>query len=106
MSRYLVKASYTSEGARGLIEEGGSSRKAQVDKMIQGLGGSVECFYYALGETDAYVIVDVPDAVSAVALSLAVNSTGAVELSTTPLFTVEEMDKACAKSVSYRAPGA
>jgi uncharacterized protein with GYD domain len=52
------------------------------------------------------VIVDVPDAVSVAALSLAVKSTGAVELSTTPLFTVEEMDKACAKSVSYRAPGA
>ena len=106
MAKYLVKGSYTAEGTKGLLKEGGSKRKAQVNAMVEGLGGTVESFYYALGATDVYVIVDIPDSVSAVAVSLAVNSTGAVELSTTPLFTVEEMDEACAKTVSYRAPGA
>lgn len=105
MAKYLVKGSYSAAGAKGLIKEGGSSRKAAVDKMVKALGGSVECFYYAFGETDVYVIVDVPDAVSATAVSLAVNSTGSVALTSLPLMTVEEMDAACAKTVDYRPPG-
>ena len=52
-----------------------------------------------------YVVVDLPDNVSAAALSLAVNSLGSVELRTTPLLTAEEMDEATRKSVDYRPPG-
>jgi uncharacterized protein with GYD domain len=106
MKKFLIKATYTSAGTKGLIKEGGSSRKAAVEKMIQDLGGQVEAFYYALGEKDAYVIVDVPDRMTGVAVSLAVNASGAVALSTVPLLTMEEMDEACAKAVAYRPPGA
>jgi uncharacterized protein with GYD domain len=106
MAKFLTKASYTAEGAKGLIKDGGSGRKAAVEKAIGGLGGKVESFYFALGETDAYVVLDVPDAVTAVAVSLAVNASGAVHSTMTPLLSVEEMDAACKKTVSYRAPGA
>lgn len=106
MAKFLTKASYTADGVKGLLKEGGSSRKAAVEKAISGLGGKVETFYYAFGETDVYLIVDVPDAVTAVAVSLAVNATGAVRTSMTPLLTVEEVDAACKKTVGYRAPGA
>jgi len=105
MAKFLVKASYTASGTKGLIQEGGSSRKAAVEKAIQDLGGQVEGFYYALGETDAYVIIDVPDRMTGVALSLAVNASGAVELTTIPLVSMEEMDAACSKAVGYRPPG-
>jgi uncharacterized protein with GYD domain len=77
-----------------------------VQKLIEGLGGKVEVFYYAYGEDDAYVITDVPDATAGLAISLAVNASGAVRLSTIPLITPEEIDAACKKSVAYRAPGA
>ena len=106
MPKMLIKASYTAEGARGLIKEGGSGRRATVQKLIEGMGGTMEAFYFAYGEADAYLIVDMPDAVSGLALSMAVNAAGPVKIATVPLITVEEMDAACKKTPNYRAPGA
>jgi uncharacterized protein with GYD domain len=106
MPKFLIKASYTTEGVRGLLKEGGTGRRAAVAKLIEGLGGKVESFYYAYGENDAYVITDLPDAATGIAVSLAVNASGAVRLSTIPLITPEEIDAASKKSVGYRAPGA
>jgi len=105
MAKYLVKGSYTAEGTKGLLKEGGTSRKAIVEEMAQRLDGSLETFYYALGDADVYAIVDVPDVTSAVAVSLIVNASGAVTLSTTPLLTPEEIDQACKRSIDYRPPG-
>jgi len=106
MAKFLVQASYTAEGAKGLIKEGGSGRRTAVQKLIESMGGKIEAFYFAYGEHDAYVITDLPDAASGLALSLAVNASGVVRLSTVPLITVEEMDAAAKKSVAYRPPGA
>lgn len=106
MPKFLIKASYSPEGARGLLKEGGTARRAAIQKLIEGIGGKVEAFYYAYGQDDAYVITDVPDAASGIAISLAVNASGAVRLSTVPLITPEEIDAAIKKSIPYRAPGA
>ena len=106
MPKFMIKASYSPEGARGLIKDGGSGRRAAVQKLMEGIGGKVETMYFAYGQDDAYVIVDVPDATALLATSIVVNASGAVRLSTIPLITVEEMDAACKKSVAYRAPGA
>jgi uncharacterized protein with GYD domain len=106
MAKFLTRATYTADGVKGLMKEGASGRQAAVEKAIAGLGGKVEAFYFALGDTDVFLVVDAPDATAAVALSLAVNATGAVRTSMTPLLTVAEMDAACKKSVAYRAPGA
>ena len=106
MPKFMIKASYSAEGARGILKEGGTGRRAAVQKLVEGIGGKVEAFYFAYGEDDAYVITDVPDAMSGLAISLAVNASGAVRLSTIPLITPEEMDAACKKSTPYRAPGA
>jgi uncharacterized protein with GYD domain len=106
MPKFLIKASYTTDGVRGLLKEGGTARRAAVTKLVEGLGGKVESFYYAYGENDAYVITDLPDAATGIAVSLAVNASGAVRLSTIPLITPEEIDAASKKSVGYRAPGA
>jgi uncharacterized protein with GYD domain len=106
MPKMMVKASYTADGARGLMKEGGSGRRAAVKALVEGLGGKMEAFYFAYGEADAIVIVDVPDATAGLALSMAVNASGAVRLTTVPLITPEEMDAACQKSIAYRAPGA
>ena len=106
MAKYMMKANYTVEGAKGLIKDGGSARRAAVQKAVEGLGGRMECFYFTLGEPDAFAIVDVPDAVSIVAMSLAVNATGGAHVSTTVLLTPEQIDEAAKKSVGYRPPGA
>jgi len=105
MPKYLMEASYTAEGTKGLVREGGSSRRKKVEEMIKELHGKLEAFYYAFGTSDVFLIVDVPDAVTAAAISLAVNQSGAVHLRTHVLMTPEEMDQASKKSVNYRVPG-
>jgi uncharacterized protein with GYD domain len=105
MAKYLIEASYTAEGAKGLASEGGSSRRKVVEDVVRSLNGTLEAFYYAFGNVDVYGIVDLPDATSAAAVSLAINQTGAVQLRTHVLITPEEVDQASKRSVDYRAPG-
>ena len=105
MPKYLYKFSYTPEGLQGLLKEGGSGRREAVNQLVGSLGGKVDAFYYAWGETDGYLIVDLPDDSSAAAVSLTVTAAGAVTLSTTPLITPEEMDAAVQKHPDYRPPG-
>ncbi len=105
MAKFLIQASYTPEGTQGLLREGGTSRRAVVADMVQRLDGKLEAFYYGYGDADVYAIVDMPDETSAVAVSMIVNASGAVSLSTTPLLTTEQIDEACRRSIDYRPPG-
>jgi uncharacterized protein with GYD domain len=104
VSKYLIQASYTAEGATGLRKAGGTARRAAVQKMVEGLGGRLEAFYFAFGENDAHVILDLPDNLTAAAISLAVTSTGAVSTKTTVLLTPEEIDQAVKSPVDYKPP--
>jgi len=105
MPKYLIQASYTREGVRGLVSEGGSSRRAEVEKLAKAMGGTLEALYYAFGEHDVVVIMDVPDNVTMAALSLSVAATGAIRVKTTVLLTPEEIDQAAKKVIPYRPPG-
>ena len=105
MAKFLWKASYSSDGAKGLLKEGGTGRRAAVEQVVEGMGGKVEAFYYALGDDDVIVIVDLPDNTTAAAISIAINSVGAVQVKTVPLLTAEDLDEATKKSVEYRPPG-
>jgi uncharacterized protein with GYD domain len=105
MSKYLIQANYVGEGIKGLLKEGGSSRRATIEKLLGSVGGRVEAFYYAFGDTDAFVIVDLPDNVTAAALSLTINATAAVTVRVTALLTPEEIDAAATKTLTYRPPG-
>lgn len=95
MGKYLISASYTPEGTKGLLKEGGSGRAAQIENIMTSLGGKMEAFYYAFGKDDVYVIVEVPNPESAMALSLATNATGMVKIRITPLLETKEVDEAC-----------
>ena len=105
MPKYLVSANYAGEGIKGLLKEGGSSRKAAVEKLVGSMGGSVESMYYAFGETDLYIIADMPDNASMTALALTVGASGAVTLTTTVLLTPAEVDDAVKKTPNYSPPG-
>jgi len=105
MPKYLIQASYVGEGLKGLLKEGGSSRRATVETVIKGMGGTLESFYYAFGEDDDVGIGDFPDNATAAAFSLAVNASGVIKARTTVLMTPEEIDEAAKKTVSYRPPG-
>lgn len=105
MSKYLITGSYAADGVKGLMQEGGSKRLEAATAAIASVGGSVDAFYYSFGKDDVVGICDFPDASSAAAVSMMINSTGAVSVTLTPLITVEEMDVASGKTPSYRAPG-
>jgi uncharacterized protein with GYD domain len=105
VAKFLVKASYTPEGAKGVQSAGGASRREAVAKMAEGLGGSLESFYFAFGDTDAYVVLDLPDNRTAAAASIAVNATGAATSEVIVLLSPEDIDEAARMSVDYRPPG-
>jgi uncharacterized protein with GYD domain len=106
MPKYLVEATYTVEGVKGVQSAGGSSRRDAIAALAESAGGQLESFYFAFGERDVYTVVDLPDNESATAVALTVNASGAVKVRTTVLVTPEEVDAAAKRSVDYRPPGA
>ena len=105
MPKFLIEATYTQEGAKGVQGAGGSSRRDAVASVAEGLGGSLESFHFGFGDRDAYVIVDLPSNEAAAAVALTVNSTGGASVKTVVLLTPEEVDEAAKQSVEYRPPG-
>jgi len=106
MPKYLIEASYTLEGTRGIMKSGGTPRREAVQEAVESVGGRFEVQYFALGEHDVFVIADLPDYVSAAAISLAVTAAGAARTKTTALLTPEEVDEAVKKTVKYEPPRA
>ena len=104
MPKYLTMVSYTPEGIKGLVKEGGTARRAAVQKMLENLGGRLEGFYFAFGENDAYVISEGPDNATAAAISLAI-TTGAIRTKTIVLLTPEEVDQAVRLPADYHPSG-
>jgi uncharacterized protein with GYD domain len=105
MAKYLVSASYTAEGAKGVLKDGGTKRRQAAEEAVKSVGGKLEAFYFAFGDSDAFIIVDAPDHATIAATSLAINASGAVRTKTVVLLTPEEIDQASKKGTTYRAPG-
>ena len=107
MPKYLIQGSYSQQGLKGMLKEGGSKRREAAEQIIKGTGGRLEGYYYAFGSDDFVIIADLPSNVDAAALSLVVNASGAVHSRMTVLITPEEADEATkkTKTVAYRAPG-
>ncbi len=105
MPKYLLQASYSVEGIKGLRKEGGTSRRAAAEALIKSLGGTMESFYFAFGDADVYVVVDMPDHASMSAAALAIGASGAVMGKTIVLMSAEDVDTATKKTPAYRAPG-
>ena len=105
MPKYLFIASYTHEGLKGLMKDGGSKRREDLGEALKGAGGTLESIYYAFGQDDVYCIADIPDNVSTASIALTVSATGAARVKTVVLLTPEEIDKATKMSVKYRPPG-
>jgi uncharacterized protein with GYD domain len=105
MPKYLVVASYTADGVKGVLKDGGSKRRQAAESALKSVGGKVDAFDFAFGEHDVYAIIDAPDNVSIAAASLAIAASGAVQTKTVVLLTPEEVDQATKKTASYQAPG-
>lgn len=106
MAKFMFAANYTSAGIEGVRAEGAQARIGAIASLIETLGGKLEAFYFAFGDVDAYVVVDLPDDETAAAVAMAVSGSGAVSTRTTKLLTATQVDAAIAKTVPYRPPGA
>jgi uncharacterized protein with GYD domain len=106
MPKYLIQASYTTDGLKGLLQEGGTLRRQVVERMAESLGGRVEQMYFAFGENDVYIVADLPSNAASAALGLTTSAAGGVRTKTVVLLTAEEIDEATRQKVQYRAPGA
>ena len=106
MPKYLFEASYTTEGVKGVASKGGSARRDAIQQMFQASGGTMEGFYFAFGDSDAYVFGDLPSNEAATAIALNVNQSGGATVKTVVLLTPDEVDAAANASIEYRPPGA
>jgi uncharacterized protein with GYD domain len=106
MSKYLFRVKLTVDGLKGILKEGATARREVVERMIQSLGGRVESMYWAFGDDDIYLTVDLPSNTSAAAMGLVTSAAGGVRTSTVVLLAPEEIDEAVRQKVEYRAPGA
>jgi uncharacterized protein with GYD domain len=105
MAKYLICGSYTAEGLKGLLKEGGSKRIEASKQAIESLGGTLEGYYFAYGDNDFYMIVDQPDSTSGIGGILIANASGAVKLKTVVLIAPEEIDEAVKKTMDWQPPG-
>jgi uncharacterized protein with GYD domain len=105
MPKYLFTGSYTAQGAKGLLKDGGSKRRQAAADALKSVGATLEQFYFAFGDNDFYAIVDAPDSVSIAASSLAINASGGVQGKTVLLLTPDDLDQATKKTATYVPPG-
>ena len=105
MAKYLLQGSYTADGSKGLLKDGGAKRRAAAKTLVESLGGKLECLYFAFGEIDVVAIVDMPDSASAAAASLTIGASGGLTSKLTVLLAPEEIDQASKKSATYTPPG-
>ena len=75
MPHYLIQVAYNSDGVAALVKEP-QDRIEKVRPAVEGLGGSIECAYYAFGEHDIVLIVEMPANTQAAAMALAVGAAG------------------------------
>ena len=99
MPKYLIQASYSADGLKGLMKDKASGRKVAVDKLFASVGGKVESVYYCFGDYDVVLIADLADDAAMAAASINACSTGLVRIKTTPLLTIAETDQALGKKV-------
>ena len=105
MTRYFVQGTYTAEGVKKLIKEGGTGRYESARQIFASAGGSLECLYFSSVGPSYYIIVDMPDKESAMAIAATgiVNGTITVD-QVVELLTPAEMDGAVKKTPLYHAP--
>jgi uncharacterized protein with GYD domain len=106
MARYMFKLSYSKEGMKGVMKEGAANRRDFISKMAAEMGGSIESFDFAFGDTDLYAIAEMPDHATAAAVATAVAASGTGSIETVVLLSPDDIDAAISKHAPYRAPGA
>jgi len=106
VAKYLIIGSYTAEGAKGVLKEGGSGRRQAATQAVESVGGKLESLYWGFGADDFYATVDFPSHAAAAAAALKIGSSGSSRVRTIPILTAEDLDAAAKMSPTFRPPGA
>lgn len=102
MPKFLFEATYTTDGVRSLIKDSAAGRRQANEKLLESVDGKLEAFFYAMGDRDVIAIVDLPNAEAAAAISFVGMASGLSRVRTTPLLTVEEIDRALTRKPALR----
>lgn len=102
MPKFLVHTSYTAEGLKVLQKEGATGRMKKIASMLEGAGGKLESYYFALGEDDAIIICDMPSVEAMCAVAISGSASGVLRTRTTLLMTAKETDRALKKSTGVK----
>ena len=105
MPKFLLQSTYTVDGLKGLINDGGTKRAEVVRKLIEASGGRMESMHFSFGKNDTYVLCELPDHQTAAGLAIAIRAAGGVDSRITPVLTAEEVDEATRVKATYQPPG-
>ena len=107
MGIYLTEMKLTKQGIKGMAEAK-DDRRETIGKLMEGLGGKLLGYYFAVGDADLILIGEAPshDAYSSALLSSIMAGT-IEDTKTTVLMSYEEGISAMKKasSVGYTPPG-
>jgi uncharacterized protein with GYD domain len=107
MAKYVIFFTLLSDSVKGMMDRP-SNRETVVSNLLSGVGGSLDAYYWMFGQYDGMAICDVPDSISAAAVSVAVSSTGAFgHIETHELIPASSLKHVLdtAKGLSYFPPG-
>jgi uncharacterized protein with GYD domain len=108
MAKYLALFGFTGETVKRFVENP-SDRAVAVRRLVESVGGSLECYYWMFGQHDGMAIVEMPDSHTHAAATLAIVSSGAfTHFETHELLEADDLPAIAerARLIGYQPPGA
>jgi uncharacterized protein with GYD domain len=110
MSHFMLRWQFKDTTAKALVGKP-QDRTGPATTLIEGFGGKLHQYFFALGDYDGFAICEFPDSTSILACSMKAASTGAFsKFETTVLLTAKEAETAMKKAhdakIAYTPPNA
>jgi uncharacterized protein with GYD domain len=99
MPLYLGRFKYSAEAIKAMIEDP-QDRSAAAAQTAESLGCTLHGLWWALGDRDGVFLMEAPDNVTVVALSMAVGATGQISTDNTVLLDMDEAQEAMRKAAA------
>ena len=97
MPRHLVRCDLDGDYFNDTLESGFQSRESEMRAVVESVGGTLSSLFWAHGDDDLYLVIDLPDDTTLNALLLGTLQSAHFTTATTAIFTSSEMDEARAR---------